>query len=540
VSLTPIKSSLFLVILLAFAAPVFADPTIFPDAGPVGAEITITGEGFGKFVSTKNNVVLFGKASGLVQQWDNGKIVVRVPSKAATGPVVIKNGKKSKRVGTFTLEHPVVKEVLPASAPAGEIVQILGRNFGPTMGQKDSEMQFGVNEVRFNGVPAEIVRWRDSRIEARVPSNATTGPVTVRLASMDPLQDGSCCAPVGYSVSTPVVFTVVTTVHMEPMEGPIGTPVVISGGGFGQMKAGKDLVLFNGVPGQVLEWANNRIRVSFPLNGTSGPVVLKTAEESRTIGEFRLTPHHVVGFQPEAAPVGSLITISGEHFGVFSDSGPNQVLFGGVPGRVFQWADRVIHAWVPVSAKTGPLEIRRGAVKMNPDGSCCAEKGFATAAAGEFTLAVPAVEAVMPEKAEIGTVITIKGSGFGDFVTTDERTQDHISREGHQHKFTSFSENVARTAVLFPAKEDYVRAKYVAGIVESWSDTEIKVRVPRLAKSGDIVIRRGSWDLLPDGNCCKDKQWVETAAGHFTPSGLEEIDSDYRKSLPKQGGDASF
>jgi uncharacterized protein (TIGR03437 family) len=523
-----------------FAIPAFAETTIFPDAGPIGIEITITGEGFGKFVSTKNNVVLFGKASGLVQQWDNGKIVVRVPSKAATGPVLIKNAKKSKRAGIFTVEPPVVKEISPASAPAGEIVQILGQNFGPTIGQKDSEMQFGVNEVLFNGVPGEVVRWRDSRIEVKVPSNASTGPVTVRLASIDPLQDGSCCAPVGYSMSKPVLFTVVTNMLMEPTEGPIGTPVVISGGGFGQMKSGEDLILFNNVPAQVLEWANNRIRVSVPLNGTSGPVIIKRGNESRTIGEFRLTPHQVIGFQPDAAPVGSLVTISGEHFGVFSDSGPNQVLFGGVPGRVFQWADRVIHVWVPVSAKSGPLEVRRGAVRVNPDGSCCAEKGFATVGAAEFTLAVPKVESVTPAKAEIGSLITITGSGFGDFVTTDERTQDNISREGHQHRITKFSENIARTAVLFPAKEDYVRAKYIAGIVESWNDNEIKVRVPRLAEPGNIVIRRGSWDLLPDGTCCKDKQWVETPVGHFTPSGLEEIDRDYRKNLPKTGGDSSF
>jgi uncharacterized protein (TIGR03437 family) len=532
----------YFLLLLPFFLPssVFADTTIFPDSGPIGIEVTITGQGFGKFISTKNNLVLFGKDSGLVQHWDNRKVIVRVPSKAATGPVTIKNGKKSQQAGNFTVEQPVVKEILPTSAPAGEIVQILGRNFGPTMGQKDSEMQFGVNEVFFNGVPAEVIRWRDSRIEVKVPSNATSGPLTVRLASVDPRKDGSCCAPVGYSTSAPVVFTVVTTVQMEPAEGPVGTPVVISGGGFEKMTPGKDMVLFNGAIAQVREWSNNRIRVSVPLNGTSGPVVLKRGDENRTVGEFRLTPQHVVGIAPDTAPVGSLVTISGEHFGVFSDSGPNQVLFGGVPGRVFQWTDRVIHAWVPVSAKTGSLEIRRGAVEMKPDGSCCAEKGFATASGGEFTLAVPEVESVMPPTAEIGSVITINGSGFGDFVSTDERTQDNISREGHLHKFTTFSENIARTAVLFPANKDYVRSKYVAGIVESWSDTEIKVRVPRLAEPGDIVIRRGSWDLLPNGDCCKDKEWVETLVGHFSPSGLEEIDKGYRRDLPKQGGDASF
>ena len=85
-------------LLLPFllASPAFAGSTIFPDSGPIGIEVTITGQGFGKFISTKNNLVLFGRDSGLVQHWDNRKIIVRVPSKAATGPVMLKNGKKSQ------------------------------------------------------------------------------------------------------------------------------------------------------------------------------------------------------------------------------------------------------------------------------------------------------------------------------------------------------------------------------------------------------------------------------------------------------------
>jgi IPT/TIG domain-containing protein len=534
------KILLPLLIIVFLASRAFADTTVLPDSGPIGIPVIITGEGFGKFISTKNNMVLFGKAPGLVEQWDNSKIVARVPRKATTGPIFIKNGKKSKQVGTFTVETPLIKEVSPAAASPGHTIQIIGRDFGPTIGQKDSEMQFGVNEVLFNGIPGEVVRWRDSRIEVKVPSNASSGPLTVRLASVDPLPDGSCCAPVNYSVSKPVSFTVMTTLLVEPTEGPVGSPVVISGDNLGQMKPGEDAVLFNGVPGQILEWANNRIRASFPLNGSSGPVTLKKGGESRLVGEFRLMPHRVIGMQPDSAPVGTLITINGQNFGVFSDSGPNQVLFGGVPGRVFQWTDRMIHVWVPVSAQTGAVVVRRGAAKLNENGSCCAERGFAVAEAGEFTLAVPKVSSITPDKAEIGSVITIKGSGFGDFIKTDERTQDNISREGHLHKFTKFSENTARTAVLFPAKADFVKASHIAGIVESWTDNEITVRVPRLADGGEIVIRRGSWDLLPDGTCCKDKQWLETPAGHFTPSGLEDIDRDYRKNLPKQGGDASF
>ncbi|HEV8243558.1 MAG TPA: IPT/TIG domain-containing protein [Nitrospirales bacterium] len=509
--------------------------TLNPDSGPIGIAVTITGEGFGKFTSVKANAVLFGKAPGLVEQWENTRIVVRVPRKAATGPVMLKSGKKTQSVGTFTVELPTVKEVSPKEAPPGQIVQIVGRNFGPTVGQKDSEMQFGVNEVLFNGVPAEVVRWRDTRIEVKVPSNATSGPLLVRLASVDPMPDGSCCAPVEYSVAQPVAFTVVSPIMLEPTEGPLGTPVVISGIGFGQRKPGADAVLFNGVPAPILEWTNTQIRVMFPLKGSSGPVTLKRAEQSKVVGEFRLKPHKVIGFNPDTAPVGSLVTISGENFGVFFEGGPNQVLIGGVPARIFQWSDRVIDVWVPVSAKSGPLVVRRGTGTAKPDGSCCEERGFATAEAGNFTLAVPTVTSVTPTTAEIGSLITIKGSGFGEFLKTDERTQDNVSREGHQHKFIQFGVNIARTAVLFPANKDYVKASHVAGYVESWTDTEIKVHVPQVAVPGTIMISRGSWDMLPDGTCCKDKEWVQSQAGEFTPTGLDKVTADYLEQFPGLG-----
>src|SRR5712691_12417721 len=529
--------SAILAVGIMAGGPAWAATAITPDSGPIGIAVTITGEGFGKFVSAKQNVVLFGKAPSLVEQWDDSRIVVRVPREATTGPVAVKSGKRTKAVGTFTVEVPTVKEVSPATAVPGQIVQIVGKNFGPTMGQKDSEMQIGVNEVLFNGIAAEVVRWRDTRIEAKVPSNATTGPLLVRLASVDPLPDGSCCATVGYSTSAPVTFTVMTTITLEPTEGPLGNPVVISGIGFGQRKPGEDAVLFNSVPAPILQWTNTQIRVMFPLNGASGPVTLKRGNESRVVGEFRLAPHRVIGFNPDTAPVGALVTISGENFGVFYEGGPNQVLFGGVPGRIFQWADRVIDVWVPVSAKSGPLVVRRGAGTAKPDGSCCAERGFASVEAGLFTLAVPKVASIAPETAEIGSLITIKGSGFGEFIKSDERTQDNLSREGHQHQFTQFGVNIARSAVLFPANKEFVKASHVAGYVENWTDTEIKVRVPQVAVPGTVLITRGSWDMLPDGACCKDKEWIQTKAGNFTPTGLDKITTDYLKNIPNLGAE---
>src|SRR5256712_11616899 len=386
----------------------WAAPAINPDSGPIGITVTITGEGFGKFVSTRDNAVLFGKskAPGLVEHWENARIVVRVPRKAVTGPVLVKSGPRTMPAGTFTVEVPTVKEVSPATAVPGQIVQIVGKNFGPTMGQKDSEMQIGVNEVLFNGIAAEVVRWRDTRIEAKVPSNATTGPLLVRLASADPLPDGSCCAPVGYSTSAPVTFTVMSPITLEPHKWPLGNPVVISGIGFGQRKPGEDAVLFNGIPAPILQWTNTQIRVMFPLNGASGPVTLKRGNESRVVGMFRLTPHRVIGLTPDTAPVGALVTISGENFGGFYEGRPNQVVFGGVPGRIFQWTDRVIDVWGPISANSGPLGVRRGAGTAKPDGSSCAERGLASGEAGLFTLAAPDGGSIAPRSSGISTLVS--------------------------------------------------------------------------------------------------------------------------------------
>ena len=70
----------------------------------------------------------------------------------------------------------------------------------------------------------------------------------------------------------------------------------------------------------------------------------------------------------------------------------------------------------------------------------------------------------------------------------------------------------------------------------TWTDTEIKVRVPQVAVSGTVLITRGSWDMLPDGTCCKDKEWVQSEAGFFTPTGLDKITSEYMK---KPSGAAS-
>lgn len=525
--------SLFVVCMMAgLASPALGESNLAPAAAPPGATVVISGKGFGSFKSTNNNRVLFNGLPALVQQWDAEFIAVKVPLRVTSGPVTVISGKKTTAAGTFTVEQPTIRAVTPAEAEPGSVLQIAGEHFGTTAGSRDPNTMFGVNNVLIGGATAKVRRWRNDKIEVEVPGNAASGDVVVRLASSDPLPDGSCCAPVEYAVSNAVPVKVIPAIRADPLTGPVGTKVVLFGQGFGNRAAG-DQLLFNGHPGVIAKWTDVLVVAHVPMDATSGPLVLKKGELQRTIGTFTVSVPKATGLSVSSGPIGTLLRIAGENFGFYSESGAtpfsfvdfrkgeNGVEIGGVPAVIYRWHDDLIDVWVPYSAKSGPVVVRRGGSRPNPDGSCCAERGLITTEAGRFTVITPKVTSYAPTSAGLDEIVTITGSGFGSFLKTAEQTQSGLNEAGHDFVPYELGENVARTEVLFNS---------VAGIVVSWTDTEIKVRVPHrhlygIGKKGEfnpdlstgpLVVRRGSWDLKPDGYCCTPKQWVTAEAGTFT------------------------
>nr|MBI3614571.1 IPT/TIG domain-containing protein [Nitrospirota bacterium] len=540
--------------MFSWPASAWADTALAPDAAPPGATVTITGKGFGTFKSSQDNRVFFNNVPALVQRWESDLVSVKVPLRASTGPVEILKGKKRLQVGTFTVLRPTIQALTPGETEPGAVLQISGAHFGNTAGSKDPNTMFGVNDVLISGVPARVRRWRDDRIEAEVPANAASGEVLVRLASSDPLPDGSCCAPVEYSVSNAVALSVLPSIRVDPLAGPVGTKVVLFGKGFGAGKSTADAILFNGRPATVAQWTDQLIVAHVPLNATSGPIVVKQGPVERTVGQFAVRVPKATGLSPASAPIGSLLRITGENFGFYSESGAspfafadfnkgdNGVEIGGVPAIIYRWHDDKIDVWVPYSVKSGPVVVKRGANVPKEDGTCCAERGLVTTEAGTFSLAVPKVESFSPAAAGLDEVVTIKGEGFGNFLKTTEATQPGLNEGGHDFAPIKLGENVSRSEVLFNG---------LAGMIVSWTDTEIKVRVPRRhmfgvgkmnefvtgAVSGPLVVRRGSWDLLPDGACCTPKQWVSVEAGQFTIQAKGLPDPGYFNGPDQRGRD---
>ena len=531
------------VAFLAMSWGAVAQADIFPAEGPPGTTVTISGEGFGDFKNTQDNRVEFQGVSALIQSWEPDFILVKVPLKAKSGPVVVTNGGTKKEAGTFTLQAVKITKVTPSTVEAGSLVSIEGENFGNTAGSRDPNTMFGVNQVLVNGIRAEVQRWRPNKIEVQIPANAKTGEVEVRLASSDPLPDGSCCAPVDYVVSNTMPLTVIPVIAYDPQVGPVGSKVVLSGQSFGAKAPADGRVSFGGKPAVIAQWTDRTIVVHVPLNAETGPLVLHRDGQDRTIGNFNVVRTEVAEYFPKKGPIGTLIIIKGKHFGIHSEGGEtayafdfqaanNGVEIGGVPAVIHRWLDDQIDVWVPFSAKSGEVVVKRGGGIPKADGTCCERKEVVKHVAGDFTVVRPEIHDYSPKEGGLDEIVTIKGSGFGEFLKISEATRLSLNQQAHSWQNYRLGEDVSRTEVLING---------LAVQVVSWSDTEIQARIPRRQAfgigspegfdtdlmEGTLLVKRGSWDMLPSGDCCTNKQWITIIGGPFKMLARGLPDTDY-------------
>ena len=538
-----------IIVLVFFAGLYYSNiaqaetPALHPNAAVPGATLSISGRGFGPFKSTRYNQVTFQGTPALIQRWEPDLIEVRVPSQATNGPVDVIIGKKRLKAGTFTRLQPTIRSLSPEEAEPGTVLEITGEHFGNTAGPRDPNTIFGVNSVAVGDVTVRVRKWRDDKIEVELPANVQTGEVVVRMASSDPLADGSCCAPVRHVVSNTVPVKVLASVRVDPVSGPVGTKVVLFGKGFGSMRNPEDGVTFGGRPATVSQWNDTAVVVHVPLDAQSGPVVMRRNGQERSVGTFTVQQPRATALTPSQAPIGTLLKITGENFGFYSEAGStpynyldfslseNTVEIGGVPAIVYRWGDDRIDVWVPYSAKSGPVVVKRAANTPKPDGTCCAEHKVLETEVGQFTLVTPKITSYHPTSGGLDDIVTITGSGFGKFLKTAEPSKV-ITDSVYARIAPELGENVSRTEVLFNG---------VGAIVLSWTDDEIKVRIPhrhsygvgKLGEfnpdltSGPLVVRRGSWDLLPDGSCCTPKKWLTLEAGPFTIQSTGLPDASY-------------
>jgi hypothetical protein len=141
--------------------------------------------------------------------------------------------------------------------------------------------------------------------------------------------------------------------RIEPLSGPVGTPVQISGEGFTEIEA----VTFNGVAATILHEYFSVLWVTVPEGATSGPIEVRNVVGITAYPEdFTLTGPQISSFEPSQGQVGSAVKITGSGF-----SDLTSVRFGGVAvSKYYYQSNNLIWAQVPWSALTGPIEIETG------------------------------------------------------------------------------------------------------------------------------------------------------------------------------------
>jgi large repetitive protein len=233
-----------------------AVPTISsfsPSSGPVGTSVTINGTG----LSGATAVRFGGVAAPSFSVNPSGtQISTIVPSGAVTGKVTVTTpgGTATSSTNfTVTTTAPTISSFSPKSGPVGTSVRISGSGFA------------GATAVRFNGVAAAsfTVNAQGTRIDAKVPTGATTGKITVTTPG------GTATSATNFTVTVPAP----TISSFSPTSGRTGTAVTITGTAF----TGATAVRFGGVRASFAVNSATQITATVPVGAVTGKISVTTS-----------------------------------------------------------------------------------------------------------------------------------------------------------------------------------------------------------------------------------------------------------------------
>ena len=399
-------------------APVITSLT--PNTGNIGDSVTIAGTGFGA-AQGGSTVAFHGTLVTSVTSWSATSIVVIVPAASTTGNVIVTVLGASSNGSPFSLgAAPVVTSLSQTSGAIGASVTINGTNFGAAQGG---------STVTFNGTAVTSVSsWTNTALVVHVPAGATTGNVVVT---------------VGSQASNSTAFTIVlapVVTSLSQTSGAVGITVTVDGTSFGATQ-GSSLVAFNGTSAAVTSWSATVIVATVPAGATTGNVVVTVFGTASNASAFTVVPvPAITSLSQTSGAVGVTVTAIGTGFG--ASQGSSTLTFNGTTATsITSWTATSIAAVVPTAATTGNVVVTV----------------FGSASNGSlFTVvAAPIITSLNPVSGDIGSSVTITGTGFGA---------------------TQGSSTVKFNGTLTTP-------------VVSWSATSIVVNVPSDATSGNVVVK---------------------------------------------------
>lgn len=300
-----------------------------PDRGGPGTEVTVVGTGLQNVL-----FVYFGgtEASGEILSRSATSVRARVPPNALTGQIsiFINGGGFATSLPVF-VTTPRFESFTPLTGAPGSLVTISGFNFGT--GQFGS--RGNVTSVLFNGQPALFEISGINQLLTLIPTNATTGPIT--LAN----EAGSTSSLIPFNVA-PLIS------RITPTNGMPGDPIVIEGSNLGSainVEFGLERAAFT-----VVSPSNLVARV--PTNAVNARIQISTpAGTIASASPFAVLPR-IITFNPLSGTTGTNVVISGGGF-----HGLTAVEFNGTRANFTYRSSIQVDAVVPSGASTGPIRL---------------------------------------------------------------------------------------------------------------------------------------------------------------------------------------
>ncbi|MDR3167029.1 MAG: IPT/TIG domain-containing protein [Treponema sp.] len=184
----------------------------------------------------------------------------------------------------------------------------------------------------------------------------------------------------------------------------------------------------------------------------------------------------ITSIEPRLGMMGEALSIRGENFGLPSDE--SYITIAGTPptsSSYIEWQDDYISLRVPEFGESGLVYVHVRGKKSNP--MLFSNRATLPQVVEQDDMGIgPRILSVSPPSGPIGSLITIRGSGFGS------------SREEGGVFFTWAAENspAAPVETRSPESVEVFDAEFG---YEVWSEREIRVRVPDGAMSGNLEVK---------------------------------------------------
>lgn len=190
--------------------------SFMPTHGATGTQVTLTGQGFSATLA--NDTVSFNGVAATVLSASSTQLVVSVPAGATTGPISVTVGNKTAATtSSFVIDDgslpPTITQISPTIAVTGNTVTVTGSHLDPLPGQ---------TTVSTGSAQASLSAVSDTQIQFPIPSDASSGPVTVQTPYGQAISSSTVVVlPTGYAPSS-VVSTGVATLDQTSVALTIG------------------------------------------------------------------------------------------------------------------------------------------------------------------------------------------------------------------------------------------------------------------------------------------------------------------------------